>query len=261
MQTALLETREKYHPDRIIIECSGSAFPATLAFQLRELERETQGGLKLDAIITVIDAENFVGYKDTSLTAKMQASYTDLILINKWEHISERELDFTIDHLNTLNELTPKVRCQGRNGVAPNLIFGLESKLFLNQEHTAVAHDEVETITVYKGQAKGQHDGIDACDGASGNIDYKLNGIEIMEEDVLTNALALLSKETVWRVKGLVQLERGVHIVNWAFGRYELTKVDEKVSATVMLTMMGERGGVKESARKLLVALDATKNT
>jgi len=60
---------------------SGSAFPATLAFQIRELERETDGDLSLDAIVTVIDAENFTGYEDTSPTARMQASYTDVILI------------------------------------------------------------------------------------------------------------------------------------------------------------------------------------
>ena len=99
MKSALLEIRGKtcrlftwianltYHitdnfrPDRIIIECSGSAFPATLAFQLRELERETGGDFKMDAIVTVIDAENFMGYEDTSPTARMQASYTDLLVI------------------------------------------------------------------------------------------------------------------------------------------------------------------------------------
>ena len=31
--------------------------------------------------MTVVDAENFVGYEDTSPTAKMQASYSDIILI------------------------------------------------------------------------------------------------------------------------------------------------------------------------------------
>ena len=72
---------DSFWPDRVIIECSGSAFPATLAFQLRELERETGGDFKLDAIITVIDAENFMGYEDTSPTARMQASYTDLLVI------------------------------------------------------------------------------------------------------------------------------------------------------------------------------------
>jgi CobW/HypB/UreG, nucleotide-binding domain len=59
----------------------GSAFPATLAFQIRELERETGGDLKLDAILTVIDAENFTGYEDTSTTARMQAQYSDVLLI------------------------------------------------------------------------------------------------------------------------------------------------------------------------------------
>ncbi len=60
---------------------SGSAFPATLAFQIRELERKTMNDLKLDAIVTVIDAENFIGYEDASPTARMQASYSDIILI------------------------------------------------------------------------------------------------------------------------------------------------------------------------------------
>jgi hypothetical protein len=32
-----------------------------------------------------------------------------MLLQNKWEHVSERQLDIVIDHLNTLNDLTPKV--------------------------------------------------------------------------------------------------------------------------------------------------------
>jgi CobW/HypB/UreG, nucleotide-binding domain len=72
-----------YHSPYHASSGSGSAFPATLAFQIRQLEQETLGDnqLKLDAIITVIDAENFFGYEDTSPTARMQASYTDIILI------------------------------------------------------------------------------------------------------------------------------------------------------------------------------------
>ena len=31
--------------------------------------------------MTVIDAENFSGYEDTSITARMQAQYTDVLLI------------------------------------------------------------------------------------------------------------------------------------------------------------------------------------
>ena len=61
---------------------SGSAFPATLAFQMRELERKTNRALVLDAIIIVIDAGNLAaGYEKTSVTARMQAQCTDLLAV------------------------------------------------------------------------------------------------------------------------------------------------------------------------------------
>jgi G3E family GTPase len=47
MENALMELL-KFKPDRIIIETSGSAFPAPIAWQIRQL-----ADFKLDAIITV----------------------------------------------------------------------------------------------------------------------------------------------------------------------------------------------------------------
>jgi G3E family GTPase len=85
--SAFRSSVENFSPERIIIESSGSAFPATLAFQIRELERETGGAFKLDAIVTVIDAENFTGYEDTSTTARMQAAYTDMLLIVSFPYL------------------------------------------------------------------------------------------------------------------------------------------------------------------------------
>ncbi|TCD61495.1 hypothetical protein EIP91_008378 [Steccherinum ochraceum] len=277
MKTALLEIREKYRPDRIIIECSGSAFPATLAFQIRELERETHNDIKLDAILTVIDAENFAGYEDTSPTAKMQASYTDLIIINKWEHVSERALDLLVDHLNTLNDLTPKIRCEGRNGVDPSLIFGLDSKLFLAQEQTAPNHhDEVETVTVATRPIHthaGHASSCSACadhnaggdhkheEGLSSDHDQAIATDKPLQRAALEAALSGLSKETVWRVKGFVHLDDGHHILNWAFGRYDLTSIPDAdgaaVAGQVKFTVMGERGEVKRAARKFAEAIHA----
>jgi G3E family GTPase len=42
-------------------------------------------GFTLDSIITVVDCINFTGYEDTSYTAKLQAQYSDVILLNKHE--------------------------------------------------------------------------------------------------------------------------------------------------------------------------------
>jgi len=47
---------------------SGSAFPATLALQIRQLEPQ---GFKLDGVVTVIDCVNFRGYEDASPSAKV----------------------------------------------------------------------------------------------------------------------------------------------------------------------------------------------
>lgn len=47
---------------------SGSAFPATLAIQIRSLASE---GFALDSVVTVIDCVNFRGYEDSSPTAKV----------------------------------------------------------------------------------------------------------------------------------------------------------------------------------------------
>ena len=208
----------------------------------------------------------------------MQASYTDIILIvrpchscnfvvpkiveqNKWEHISERELDFVFDHLNTLNELTTKIRCKGRNGVDPKLIFGIESDLFLDSKESFGAHhDEVETITLYRGLGS-----VQSC--RCSEMPHEYFGGEmtagcldcLIDEKVLTDGLNALSKEVVWRVKGFVRLERGMQIVNWAFGRYELTAVGEGDDVDVVkLTVMGERGAVKGGTRRLAKDLGAT---
>jgi len=266
MKNALLEISQNFAPDRIIIECSGSAFPATIAWQIRQLEKETEGGFKLDAIVTVIDAENFTGYEDTSPTAKMQATYTDILLINKYESVSERNLDIVIDHLNTLNDMTPKIKCAKGEGVEPSLIFNLDSKLYQlhdpKLEAPANHHDEVETATVWRGGSDPhshgaahhhhhEHAAHEHAPPASGPL----------TEESLSAALSGLPKEEIFRVKGFVRLPAGMSILNWAFGRLELTPLQEEredlKDVDIRLTVMGSRGDVKRRARKLAETLGA----
>ncbi|KAG8731065.1 hypothetical protein FRC12_019909 [Ceratobasidium sp. 428] len=280
MKTALLEIRDQHHPDRIIIESSGSAFPATLAFQIRELERETGGDFKLDAIVTVVDAENFTGYEDTSPTAKMQAQYTDVILLNKWELVSERDLDIVIDHLSTLNDLTPKLRCEGKSGVPPDLLFGLDSKQFLDVPETGSAkqdgdhHSEVQTMTLHRGTAdllprnrahEHEHDHDHKVD-VDGTTD-----LPVLTSELLGEALGTMPKDSVYRVKGFVSLESGssgsgVFVLNWAFGRFELVPlttsprnraVERMVPGDLLLTVMGAVGDVKRYGVRLAQRLGA----
>lgn len=177
-----------------------------------------------------------------------------------------------MDHLNTLNDLTPKIKCEGRNGVDPALIFGLDSKLYLEDTQLQADtshHDEVETVTVYAGPGlphahDHDHTHSHTCDAheAATQPEGPAPTLPLVDTSVLSAALEKLSKESVWRVKGFLRTDAGVRILNWAFGRYELTETTApdvlSDHETVKLTVMGERGEVKRQARKLAEALKAT---
>ncbi|KAI0244248.1 hypothetical protein L0F63_006228, partial [Massospora cicadina] len=142
MKTALLEIKERFKPDRILIETSGSAFPAPIVWQVRQLSQE---GFVLDAIITVVDCMNFMGYEDTSYTAKLQAQYTDLIILNKHELVTQHQLELVVDRVNDLNTDTPKVHYDYISGADPELMLGLDSQLYLTSTtHITSEHHKTE---------------------------------------------------------------------------------------------------------------------
>jgi len=168
---------------------------------------------------------------------------------NKWEHVSERAFDIVMDHLHTLNDTTPKIRCQGRNGVDPELIFGLQSKLFLSDSEAPVEHDEVETLTLGRGGIMEHHHTHD-------DICAEKEDDKPIQKDTLIEALGALPRDVVWRVKGFVRLEDGKwYILNWAFGRYELKEYAGEDVARVEMTVMGSRGDIRLAVTRFVSAL------
>lgn len=231
MKRALEEMKAKYHPDRIIIETSGSAFPAPIAWQIREMENE---GFHLDAILTVVDCVNFSGYEDTSYTARMQAQYTDLVLLNKWELVNERQLDIVVDHINDLNTDTPKLHVTAGTGLDPDVVFGIDTNLFKLEErdgfesvNTDHHTQEVDLIEIRK------------------NLDPCKSGFCLLDPLEFLPFLRSLSTEDIFRVKGIVRLTKQLdyagtltpdlnsdefgflYILNHAFGRFTFTPVTQ----------------------------------
>lgn len=195
-----------------------------------------------------------------------------MTLQNKWELVSERQLDKVMDDLYTLNDQTPKLRCKGKSGVPPSLIFGLDSKRGLEPslsgtENQEEGHDEVETATIWLGGVDPTHKHESHCDHQC-NHPNPINGAvnTYIDQTTLTNALEKIPKDVIYRVKGFVQTEEsGIHILNWAFGRYDihlLRFIDGEGPPAIMdnggvvrLTIMGERGEVEGSAKRLAEAL------
>lgn len=236
LQYALLEIVDKYHPDRIIIETSGSAYPAPIAWEIRKLSDK----LRLDAIITVIDAVNFKGYKDKSYTAKLQAEYTDLILINKHELVDEQKLDKTLDDVYELNPTTPKIKTV-KGSISPDLIFGIDTKLF--SEHKLVIEQEKQADRHHHRKE------VELAEAYESGI-YKLQDIE----QLLQN----LPKWDFYRIKGVVNTEEGAILINYVFGRYDFTKLEGYRGETKIVFMGKNLKLYLETLAKLFVSVAIT---
>lgn len=227
-------------------------------------------GFKLDAIVTVIDCLNFKGYEDTSYTAKMQAKYTDITLLNKHELVSESELESVLDHVYGLNADAPVLRCHGKLGVDPDVVFGLDSQLFsnLNQVNEAESgrielsdHQdrEVDLIQVIKDTAAQVLDRQEVekffCTLKAENF-YRIKGsrgnlLFLTLSDVIQLFLLLLL--------GMMKTAEGFCLANFAFGRPDWTTLSKYESnREVQFIFMGtELAGSKKKIQEFFGATDA----
>ncbi|PHH83410.1 hypothetical protein CDD82_1344 [Ophiocordyceps australis] len=228
---ALAQLQDSIAPHRIVIETSGSAFPATLALEVNRLARDT-GRYVLDAVVSVIDVENWKGYEDTSYTAKIQARYTDLIVFNKWETAGDDRYEECLDRVGDLEVDVAKVKSD-RGRVDLDVVFGVDGglarDLTLDDVHTDANHShhhqqEVEVLSIELKHPKTP---------------------TAVATDRLLSLLRTAPKDEVYRIKALVTLSstptnsdadiaqpepqepqsNNRYILNWAFGRWTFTPV------------------------------------
>lgn len=241
---ALLELRDMASPDRIIIETSGSAFPATLAMEVNRLIREHPGSFVLDGVISVIDVENWRGYDDTSVTAKMQATYTDLIVFNKWELVDERRFDECLDRVGDLELQTAWVKSR-RGWVDQDVVMGIDGSLIGKEGADAAAE--------INGEVHGHghnHQHQEEVEVLSVVLWSEALGSAAVDMDAFEELLLSAPKDEVYRIKGLLMSsmpppdstgERrastvqiaALYVLNWAFGRWTYTALDDSESAAM----------------------------
>jgi len=218
-------------PDRIVIETSGSAFPATLAMEVNRLARDT-GRYVLDGVMSVIDVENWKGYEDTSYTAKIQARYTDLIVLNKWESVGERRVEDVEDAILALEIDPPTPRTKSDKGwVDKNIVFGLDARLARgvgteSEHHHDHEHaSEVEVLSVALTSSGGKK-GVDVdklnklLEDPTRDCIYRIKGVLYASKPPKASENSS-SKESALDVTG----NRVRYILNWAFGRWTFTPV------------------------------------
>ncbi|EAA31891.1 cobW-domain-containing protein [Neurospora crassa] len=252
LSVALSELQSTVRPDRIVIETSGSAFPATLALEVNRLARETGGQYVLDGVVSVIDVENWKGYEDTSYTARIQARYTDLIVFNKWEGAGERRFDEVLDRVGDLEVDTAWVKSD-KGWVDMSVVFGIDGGLArgLTEEDGHVHDDKCGHDDKHKHDHQTEVEVL-SIELKSGNREATVDATKLLAFLRKTN------KDEVYRIKAVLAVSAKTarevlknsdedtkvpvpptsagseaqttrYILNWAFGRWTFTPVAAEV--------------------------------
>ena len=273
---ALFQLKESVAPSRIIIETSGSAFPATLAMEVNRVARENPGSFNLDGVISVIDVENWKGYDDTSVTAKMQAKYTDLIVFNKWELVDERMFEDALDRVGDLDVQIAWVKSQ-KGWVDVEVVMGIDGAMVRDEGlRGAIEFNEDNAHGQSDGHGHDHHqDEVEVLSVVVTNEDMSKSpqGVVLDSfEDLLLSA----PKDEVYRIKGLVLSSKpppdssgdrkpsvavdsegqSLYVLNWAFGRWTYTPMPSKAfkameNASARLTFILAKGESSKWTRRL----------
>lgn len=235
----LLKRRDKF--DRILIETTGLADPGPV-IQTFFMDDEMKAVLKVDAVVTLVDAKHVELHVDDSREVKEQIAFADVVLLNKTDLVTPPDLDKLEARIHSMNRLAKIHRCRDAavpldkvldvHGFDLDRILELEPQ-FLGDESHGHDHDH------------GDHDH-SHCDHEHGKCDHdhdhghdheehdhvhdesvKSVGIEIQGEvdgKKINDWLAKLLAEqgpNIFRMKGVIAIKgqakrvvfQGVHMI------------------------------------------------
>lgn len=215
---AVSEMLETIRPEWIVVETTGAAEPAALAYDIAQ----SIPGVKLDSIVTVVDADSMERFPSLGHTGREQIELADIIILNKTDLVSAQSLETTRDALKAMNGraiVLESERCK----IDTALLFGI------SRESVAKKH-KAHKIDI-------------------GYFDYASDGA--IRHDKLLALLAGMP-EGIFRAKGFVKTDKGCFLMNYVAGRHEL---EETGCARTELVFIG-KGAISQRER-IRSALDS----
>jgi G3E family GTPase len=105
----LMRRRDRF--DAILIETTGLADPGPVA-QTFFVDDEMQGRLRLDGIVTLVDARHIVEHIDDAPEAREQIAFADVIIINKIDLVDEAALALLEARIRGMNAAARLIRAR-----------------------------------------------------------------------------------------------------------------------------------------------------
>ncbi|WP_414586436.1 CobW family GTP-binding protein [Scytonema sp. PCC 10023] len=201
-EAAVNEIIDTVDPDQMVVETTGVAEPDALVFDIQEsLQR-----VRLDGVVTVIDADAMVKYPSVGHTTRIQIEAADTILLNKVDLVSESELQAIEKKLNSINEIA-SILHSVRGKVDPDLLFG-------------IGRDRVQPPPHHVHQL--EFDSFSYTTSATLNRQCFAEFADSLEIDV-------------FRAKGFVRFSEGIYLFNFVAGRWELEPFEQDATELVFI--------------------------
>lgn len=122
--------------DYMVIETTGVADP--LPIMLTFLGTELRDLTRLDSVVTLVDASEFTAEHFESEAALKQIIYGDIILLNKTDLVSTKQVDSLEQQLNEIKDGARIIRCQNGSVPLPLLLdVGFNNPELYQQEHSS----------------------------------------------------------------------------------------------------------------------------
>lgn len=212
------EIAERLSPELIVIETTGVANPMSIIYSL------LNPNLVLDAVITTLDAKNFMRLQSEVDVAEDQVAAADAIVLTKNDVATPQELDAVKSYVRDCN---PRARLFLRTETPLDLIFGVAYPA-APRPARADKHSH-ESNHSESNHGKPNHS--ETNHSESNHTHIELEGIETFRIALpLTLDLELLQAwldilpQNLWRMKGIISLAGydKPFALNYAYGRFTI---------------------------------------
>jgi G3E family GTPase len=186
---AIKEIKESFEPEFIVIETTGVAEPDAIVADITENMED----VRLDAVITVVDADAMLRYPSLGHTGRVQIEVADIILINKTDLVKEDDMDKVQDAVEAVNPAATIFRTT-KCAIDVDLILdvNMEKKRPRTKKHV---HENELGSFVYKSD-------------------------RMLDRTMLEGVLAELPTD-IFRAKGFFATEEDEFMLNFVFGRLD----------------------------------------
>ena len=200
-EVAMKEILQTVKPDRIVVETTGTAEPDAILINIEEIP-----GVRLDGVITVVDADAMIRFPDLGYIGQMQIEMGDLLLITKTDLVNARQFKKVEASVRELNTRAP-VLISSKGKVPLDVIFGLQTQKKLPEKKPR------------------QPKGVDS---------FVFTTTKKLDRTAFEQFAGKLP-EGVYRAKGFVRFGEGSFLFNYVAGRVGLESFPNKETSLVFI--------------------------